>query len=97
MRSAFVCKTRAYWRIGVNCAAHPDDTAFPATDLKAAGALVAPDQMFAAVAHGREPWPEWAIRMPVFILTIIAIVVGVIAMGLAVVVGVIGAVMTARA
>jgi len=35
--------------IGVNCAAHPHDTAFPATDLKAAGALVTPDQMFAAL------------------------------------------------
>ena len=28
--------------IGVNCAAHPDDTPYPATDMAAAGALVAP-------------------------------------------------------
>jgi BirA family biotin operon repressor/biotin-[acetyl-CoA-carboxylase] ligase len=28
--------------IGVNCAAHPGDTAYPATDLAAAGALVSP-------------------------------------------------------
>lgn len=36
--------------IGVNCVAHPDDTAFPATELKAAGALVTPTQLFAALA-----------------------------------------------
>jgi BirA family biotin operon repressor/biotin-[acetyl-CoA-carboxylase] ligase len=36
--------------IGVNCAAHPKDTAFPATDLSAAGALVTPEQMFAALS-----------------------------------------------
>ena len=36
--------------IGVNCAAHPGDTTFPATDLKAAGALVTPAQMLAALA-----------------------------------------------
>src|SRR5690348_13787537 len=29
--------------IGVNCAAHPSDVAYPATDLAAEGALVAPD------------------------------------------------------
>lgn len=34
---------------GVNCAAHPEDTRYPATDLAAAGALVAPEQMFAAL------------------------------------------------
>lgn len=32
-----------------------------------------PDQMFGAVSQGRVPWPEWAIRMPVFILTIVAL------------------------
>ena len=37
------------------------------------GAGYKPDQMFSAVASGREPWPEWAIRMPVFVLTIIAL------------------------
>ena len=36
--------------IGVNCAAHPSDTAYPATDLAAAGALVTPDQVFAALS-----------------------------------------------
>jgi BirA family transcriptional regulator, biotin operon repressor / biotin---[acetyl-CoA-carboxylase] ligase len=30
--------------IGINCAAHPTDTAFPATDLAGAGALVTPAQ-----------------------------------------------------
>jgi len=35
--------------LGVNCASHPDGTAFPATDLKAADALVAPAQLFAAL------------------------------------------------
>lgn len=37
------------------------------------GAGYKPDQMFSAVAQGRVPWPEWAIRMPVFILTVIAL------------------------
>jgi BirA family biotin operon repressor/biotin-[acetyl-CoA-carboxylase] ligase len=37
--------------IGVNCAAHPDDTPYPATDLAAAGALVAPAQLAEALAH----------------------------------------------
>lgn len=32
-----------------------------------------PDQMLAAASAGRQPWPEWAVRMPVFILTIIAL------------------------
>jgi BirA family transcriptional regulator, biotin operon repressor / biotin---[acetyl-CoA-carboxylase] ligase len=32
--------------IGVNCASHPPDTAFPATDLLARGAKVAPEQLF---------------------------------------------------
>jgi len=35
--------------IGVNCANHPADTAFPATDLAAAGALVTADDLFAAL------------------------------------------------
>ena len=37
------------------------------------GAGYQPDQMLAAFAMGREPWPEWAIRMPVFIFTIVAL------------------------
>jgi BirA family biotin operon repressor/biotin-[acetyl-CoA-carboxylase] ligase len=36
--------------IGVNCAAHPQDTAYPATDLASAGAPVAPTQLLAALA-----------------------------------------------
>jgi len=36
--------------IGVNCASHPPDTAYPAIDLAAAGALVTPEQIFAALA-----------------------------------------------
>jgi BirA family biotin operon repressor/biotin-[acetyl-CoA-carboxylase] ligase len=35
--------------IGVNCAHHPDGTSYPATDLAAAGALVAPDALHAAL------------------------------------------------
>jgi len=37
--------------IGVNCANHPADTAFPATDLAAAGALVTADDLFAALSR----------------------------------------------
>jgi BirA family transcriptional regulator, biotin operon repressor / biotin---[acetyl-CoA-carboxylase] ligase len=40
--------------IGVNCAAHPDDTAFPATDLAAAGAMVTPDGLLAALAEAMQ-------------------------------------------
>lgn len=36
--------------IGVNCAAHPHDTPYPATDLGQAGALVTPAQTFAALS-----------------------------------------------
>jgi BirA family biotin operon repressor/biotin-[acetyl-CoA-carboxylase] ligase len=35
--------------VGVNCASHPADTDFPATDLAAAGADVAPATLFAAL------------------------------------------------
>jgi BirA family biotin operon repressor/biotin-[acetyl-CoA-carboxylase] ligase len=35
---------------GVNCAAHPKDTPFPAIDLAAAGALVTPAQVLAALS-----------------------------------------------
>jgi BirA family transcriptional regulator, biotin operon repressor / biotin---[acetyl-CoA-carboxylase] ligase len=37
--------------IGVNCASHPSDTSFPATDLAAAGALVAQEALFAALSN----------------------------------------------
>jgi BirA family biotin operon repressor/biotin-[acetyl-CoA-carboxylase] ligase len=40
--------------IGVNCAHHPEDTAFPATDLAAAGALVTPEQVFASLCEAME-------------------------------------------
>jgi BirA family biotin operon repressor/biotin-[acetyl-CoA-carboxylase] ligase len=36
--------------IGVNCATHPADTDYPATDLAAAGAAVAPETLFAALS-----------------------------------------------
>lgn len=37
------------------------------------GAGYKPDQMLIGASHGLTPWPEWAIRMPVFILTITAL------------------------
>lgn len=47
--------------IGVNCAHHPDDTAFPATDLAAANALVTPQEMLAALAEAMERrLAQWA-------------------------------------
>jgi BirA family biotin operon repressor/biotin-[acetyl-CoA-carboxylase] ligase len=36
--------------IGVNCAAHPNDTPYPATDLAAAGAAVTPGLVLAALS-----------------------------------------------
>jgi BirA family biotin operon repressor/biotin-[acetyl-CoA-carboxylase] ligase len=36
--------------MGVNCAHHPDSTAYPATDLASAGALVTPEALHAALA-----------------------------------------------
>ena len=36
--------------VGVNCAAHPQAAAYPATDLASAGALVTPAQLLAALA-----------------------------------------------
>ena len=36
--------------IGVNCASHPADTDFPATDLAAAGAAVSPATLFSALS-----------------------------------------------
>jgi BirA family biotin operon repressor/biotin-[acetyl-CoA-carboxylase] ligase len=36
--------------IGVNCAHHPDNTSYPATDLAAAGATVAPDELLNRVS-----------------------------------------------
>jgi 4-amino-4-deoxy-L-arabinose transferase-like glycosyltransferase len=31
------------------------------------------DQMLSAVREGRIPWPEWAVRLPIFLLTLIAV------------------------
>jgi len=38
--------------IGVNCAHHPDDTAYPATDLAAAGAHVTPQALLPPLSRG---------------------------------------------
>ncbi|MGC2824722.1 MAG: biotin--[acetyl-CoA-carboxylase] ligase [Pseudolabrys sp.] len=40
--------------IGVNCATHPNDTSYPAIDLAATGALVAPDALFTALSTAME-------------------------------------------
>jgi BirA family transcriptional regulator, biotin operon repressor / biotin---[acetyl-CoA-carboxylase] ligase len=40
--------------IGVNCAAHPEDAAFPATDLVAMGAPVTPDALLTALAEAMQ-------------------------------------------
>lgn len=37
------------------------------------GAGYQPDEMLSGFSQGRTPWPEWAIRMPVFIFTIVAL------------------------
>jgi BirA family biotin operon repressor/biotin-[acetyl-CoA-carboxylase] ligase len=37
--------------IGVNCASHPDDTPYPATNLAAAGAAVSADDLMSALAR----------------------------------------------
>jgi len=36
--------------LGVNCASHPDDTAYPATDVAAGGALVTPAQLLSVLS-----------------------------------------------
>jgi BirA family transcriptional regulator, biotin operon repressor / biotin---[acetyl-CoA-carboxylase] ligase len=40
--------------IGVNCAAHPDDTDYPAADLAGLGALVAPDILLQELGHAMQ-------------------------------------------
>jgi BirA family biotin operon repressor/biotin-[acetyl-CoA-carboxylase] ligase len=40
--------------IGVNCSTHPNDTSYPAIDLAATGALVAPDALFPALSTAME-------------------------------------------
>jgi 4-amino-4-deoxy-L-arabinose transferase-like glycosyltransferase len=32
-----------------------------------------PDQMLSAMREGHMPWPEWAVRLPIFLLTILAV------------------------
>lgn len=47
--------------IGVNCITHPEDASYPATDLSAAGASVAPEALFAALADAmRHRLAQWA-------------------------------------
>lgn len=36
------------------------------------GVRYAPGEMLSAAAEGRTPWPEWAVRMPIFLLTLVA-------------------------
>lgn len=43
-----------------------------ALSFSALGVGWAPDQMLIGAAHGRFPQPEWAARMPVFLLTVLA-------------------------
>ena len=46
--------------IGVNCASHPADTGYPATDLAAAGAAVSPSALFRALtAKMLERLAQW--------------------------------------
>ena len=46
---------------GVNCAHHPGDTPYPATELAAAGAHVTPEGLFAALARAMERrLTQWA-------------------------------------
>jgi 4-amino-4-deoxy-L-arabinose transferase-like glycosyltransferase len=42
-----------------------------ALDFSLLGVRYMPDQMLAAAAHGHFPQPEWAARMPVFVLTLL--------------------------
>ncbi len=37
------------------------------------GVRYQPGQMLSAMAEGRVPWPEWAVRLPVFLLTLLAV------------------------
>jgi len=40
--------------------------------MAALGVRYFPGSMLSAVAEGRTPWPEWAVRMPIFLLTLLA-------------------------
>ncbi len=37
------------------------------------GVRYQPGGMLSAVAEGREPWPEWAVRLPIFLLSLAAV------------------------
>jgi 4-amino-4-deoxy-L-arabinose transferase-like glycosyltransferase len=37
------------------------------------GVRYAPGKMLSAAAEGHTPWPEWAVRLPIFLLTVLAI------------------------
>lgn len=37
------------------------------------GVRYQPGKMLSAVAEGRTPWPEWAVRLPIFLITLVAI------------------------
>lgn len=46
--------------IGVNCTSHPSNTAYPAVDLAAAGAVVAPEALLVSLAAAmRERLQQW--------------------------------------
>ncbi len=36
------------------------------------GVRYAPGEMLSAFAEGRQPWPEWAVRFPIFLITLLA-------------------------
>lgn len=36
------------------------------------GVRYAPNSMLSAAAEGHEPWPEWAVRLPIFLITLLA-------------------------
>jgi 4-amino-4-deoxy-L-arabinose transferase-like glycosyltransferase len=40
--------------------------------MAAFGVRYRPGEMLSAAAEGRTPWPEWAVRLPIFLLTLIA-------------------------
>jgi len=40
--------------------------------MAAFGVRYQPGAMLSAVADGRVPWPEWAVRLPIFLLTLVA-------------------------
>jgi 4-amino-4-deoxy-L-arabinose transferase-like glycosyltransferase len=37
------------------------------------GVRYEPGRMLSAVSEGRVPWPEWAVRLPIFLLTLLAV------------------------